>query len=58
MRDTPTVWPPADAEALDAAPLAAGADEAGVEEEELELELQAASAAVAQSAAAAYVARR
>jgi hypothetical protein len=58
MRDTPTVWPLADAELLGAelleAPWVAGELE---ELEELE-ELQAASAAVAQRAAAAYIARR
>jgi hypothetical protein len=58
IRDTPTVWPLADAEPPAAelleAPWVAGELE---ELEELE-ELQAASAAVAQRAAAAYIARR
>jgi hypothetical protein len=59
MRDTPTVWPAADADPLDdAEPLAELCGAAGLEElEELE-ELQAASAAEAQRAAAAYAARR
>jgi hypothetical protein len=57
MRDTPTVWPLADVDPLDADPLAEPGAAAALEEEELE-ELQAASAAVAQRAAAAYATRR
>jgi hypothetical protein len=55
MRDTPTVWPPADAD-----PLAAVVPEEPGEAAELEEleELQAASAAVAQRTAAADIARR
>jgi hypothetical protein len=50
MSDTPTVWPLADVEPLDAEPLAEPWEAAELEELE---ELQAASAAVAQRAAAA-----
>jgi hypothetical protein len=58
MRDTPTVWPLADADPLGAELLEEPWEAAELEElEELE-ELQAASAAVAQRAAAAYIARR
>jgi hypothetical protein len=55
MRDTPTVWPLADADPLDAGLLEEPWEAAELEELE---ELQAASAAVAQRAAAAYIARR
>jgi hypothetical protein len=55
MRDTPTVWPLADADPLGAELLEEPWEAAGLEELE---ELQAASAAVAQRAAAAYIARR
>src|SRR6202035_1366519 len=55
MRDTPTVWPLADADPLGAE--VPEEPEEAAEVEELE-ELQAASAAVAQRAAAAYIARR
>jgi hypothetical protein len=56
MRDTPTVWPLAEADPLDdAEPLAELCEAAELEELE---ELQAASAAEAQRAAAAYAARR
>jgi len=58
MRDTPTVWPLADPDPLEAGLLEEPWEAAELEElEELE-ELQAASAAVAQRAAAAYIARR
>jgi hypothetical protein len=58
MRDTPTVWPVADADPLGAALLAELWEVAALEElDELE-ELQAASAAVAQRAAPAYIAQR
>jgi hypothetical protein len=55
MRDTPTVWPLADADPLGAGLLEEPWEAAELEELE---ELQAASAAVAQRAAAAYIARR
>src|SRR5579863_1337537 len=58
IRDTPTVWPLADADPLEAGVPEAPVAAAELEElEELE-ELQAASAAIAQRAVAAYIARR
>jgi hypothetical protein len=54
-RDTPTVWPLADADPLGAVAPEEPGDAAELEELE---ELQAASAAEAQRAAAAYNARR